>query len=60
MEGMERATGQAVDWADVKANIVVKQAAPPVTSDPWEIYVASLMLVIVTWNATLLVSHLRV
>ena len=31
-------------WADVKANIVVKNVASPNTSDPWEIHEMSLML----------------
>ena len=35
---------QAVTWADVKANIVVKQVAAPVANDPWETNETSLML----------------
>ena len=40
----DRSISQDVSWADAKANIVVKQVASPVTSDPWEMCEASLML----------------
>ena len=40
----DRSMEQAVNWADVKASVVVKQVAPPVPSDPWDIDEASLML----------------
>ena len=36
---------QAVTWTDVKANIVVKNVASPVTIGPWEIQETSLTLV---------------
>ena len=40
----DRLFRQAVTWAGVKANVVVKQVASPVTVDPWEIHETSLML----------------
>ena len=39
-----RLVRQAVTLSDVKANIVVKRVASPVTSDPWETHETSLML----------------
>ena len=35
---------QAVSWADVNANFVVKPVTSPIASDPWEINETSLML----------------
>ena len=35
---------QAVSWADVNANIVVKPVTSPIASDPWEINETSLIL----------------
>ena len=35
---------QAVTWADVKSNIVVKEVAAPATTSFWTFYQAALML----------------
>ena len=57
----DRPTRQAVTWADVKANIVVKPVASPIASDPWEIHETSLMLMECDrWSATILLPHFRV
>ena len=54
----DRPMDQAVTWADVKSDIVVREVAAPATSASWETYEAALILT--EWSAALFLPHLRV